>query len=62
MSVLDQRQLLVTSLQYSFILRFLRIVSYTMGSDQNEIKEKLAGIWVLDRTDNFDEALKAMGK
>ncbi|XP_060575713.1 cellular retinoic acid-binding protein 1-like isoform X1 [Ruditapes philippinarum] len=33
-----------------------------MGSEQfNEVKESLAGSWLLDRSENFDEALKAMG-
>jgi hypothetical protein len=33
-----------------------------MGSEQfNEVKESIAGSWLLDRSENFDEALKAMG-
>jgi hypothetical protein len=33
-----------------------------MGSEQlNEVSELLAGSWLLDRTENVDEALKAMG-
>ena len=33
-----------------------------MGSDIEEINKQLAGIWELDRTENFDEALETMGK
>jgi hypothetical protein len=33
-----------------------------MGSNLDEINEKLSGLWVLDRTENFEEALQEMGE
>ena len=33
-----------------------------MGSELDEIKENLSGAWVLDRTENFEEALQEMGE
>ena len=33
-----------------------------MGGIIEEIKQQLGGEWTLDRSDNFDEALKEMGE
>jgi hypothetical protein len=33
-----------------------------MGSELDEIKDKLSGSWVLDRSENFEEALQEMGE
>jgi hypothetical protein len=33
-----------------------------MGDYIEEINKQLVGIWELDRTENFDEALEAMGE
>lgn len=33
-----------------------------MENELDEIKSLLGGTWKLHRTDNFEEALKAMGK
>ena len=33
-----------------------------MGSILDDIKQKLSGAWVLDRTENFEQALQEMGE
>jgi hypothetical protein len=33
-----------------------------MGSELDEIKDKLSGSWMLDRSENFEEALQEMGE